>query len=1173
VPGTPYTRVATGEQALLYASEPAAGAARAYLLLSRPRADKAPDTLGFAAAWAYPGAYLYAEAPLTATPDALAAAVWQAAPSVNARGVAWVGDVATGRLAFPLLRVTWTSEGKGQVAGRPDVVVPFGNVEVYLPAQAVVAVTDGGLTITDDGILLQRSDGTGQGPLAPDDGTVLLSASPDTAGRLVFGASWDTYSLYALFREDPYATTAPRGPELRYTWDDKGTRTQLRYPVLPPAEAGGKGDVTLDLDATLDPLAATDGVRTRLLLRAGQDLSALATAYATTVAGTKVTLTPVAAGDDRAGIWFGRSPDVNGKPQVHLAPLGPFALGVPGGSGRLMCGLSGLEYLTVADGDVLDLVPGGAAYAPGFGSAPARSADDGPPPVLDPMFTTSWVAYRPRGTAAAYFAQPGASVSFGAGVVPAQRSGTMDLPAAVASRVRPVPGAGTVAFPLVPYGGRALPADVPQPKWEVAAAFERAVLSGVRGTCLRQSPALATLAETKTADPVFADASGEPLAGGRTATPQGLLVVLNDGKTKTGNAIGPAGTWRQVLLGRSGSRYLAVNADPATGTVDPDLASALLREQLFLVVSDWSRFPLDRTPPAVDRTLTVADFEVEFVPDTGAQDRAATIMVFKYATARPLRDLVDSPDAWAASEYFVGDATAVANAREALRAAIKVADETAGHPGDPFVYFRETVAGSPAWTGLVTFGAPINGNGMPADLQMLFAGIDGRLSAHHMGIEVNRIEPADGQPDIEESSLFGVVHYPPVSAAPKPPVPAAPPVTALVAAGDDPPPRPAFGFAVQQLDVAIRNSRVTDFHARVGVTINELFGRDTTLDPPAPSNTISIAGAYQSHGTVGTVTFESAEAAALAFNPDGADVRVLDRYTVTGASLVPVSSVKNDKGGTDVASRITLGGSLAFAADPFPGIKGVDLFSYGAAHGARVDGLPLANLALGVTFSLDKAGVRVGDARIVPDLSGVTASDDRNAVRDGSLAKLLPLTVSGFVQAPDGLDPTKVGGLPVHVLQLEPAPDRAASYTTGKPTYAVQLKLPLGSLGALSDVHASLDAYLVLAWGPSQFEPDQDGAALYVQLPQLSAGAFGFNLQGLLKTTFGDANLMLVGPPHVASPTYVLLFNNVALSVLGFTFPPQVITDFVVFADPRPQQAKSSALGWSLAATQVGGKS
>ena len=86
-----------------------------------------------------------------------------------------------------------------------------------------------------------------------------------------------------------------------------------------------------------------------------------------------------------------------------------------------------------------------------------------------------------------------------------------------------------------------------------------------------------------------------------------------------------------------------------------------------------------------------------------------------------------------------------------------------------------------------------------------------------------------------------------------------------------------------------------------------------------------------------------------------------------------------------------------------------------------------------------------------------------------------------------------------------------------------------------------------------------------MQLPQVTAGAFGFNLQGLLKTTFSAANLGLVKTKN--GPADVLMFNNVALSVFGITLPPKVLADFILFADANDPGGGN--LGWSLAATQT----
>ena len=1110
-----------------------------YFLLLAPSGatpGEPPATLTLEQTWARPGAYVFATDAITAAPDDLAAALGLVPAYDTTRAVAWVPGGATLAPAA-LVPITWSSTSSPTVSA--DTTVDFGNIQLLLPGnqQTTVKLADPNLlSFTGSGIQFQRG-GMGVPFVGPEGGTLRVGLDTSAPGRLEFGASPDAFSFYTLFRDNLFDESNPRGGELRYFHGSAANGfSQLVYPVLPEADSGGGGDPTLPLDVDLDPLAPFDGTRTRFRLRVGQVPAGLTASYAHTIAGTPVALTALAtAADDRAGFHLGQRPPLATETPGtygYLAPLGPFAVAPPDGAARLMCGTTGLEYIAAATEDVIEFVPSQPAFAPGFEAKESAAA------VLDDTFTTAWAAYRPGGDspARAYFGQPPASANHGTGVVPAQASGSMTLPAAVASLVRVLPTAPSAPFPLALYGAVFDAREGDAPAGADLLAFERSVLTTVRGEQLRLQPHLVrSVAEPPATppDPVFADAGGTPLAGGRTTTPQGFLVELNDGN-KPG---GPAGTWKSAVLAVSGNRHLSFDADAKTGTVDPWLATTLVREQLFLVLNDWSRDPM------VNRLLEVAGFNFQIAPP---EPDPETILVFKFATSQSLTDLIATTGAWAQSDVFVDD---VDKTQATLKAALKVAEDARHQPYDPFVYFRDTIASQSGWTGLIAFNGPIDGNGMPPDLQMLFAGIDGELRAHHFGVEVNRIEPdANKQPAIAESSLFGVIHYPTTG----------------------PPPTPSttadFDFKVEELNVAIRNSAVTDFHAKVGVTANRLFGRPVTLTPASdPPNTVVLTGQYQRHGTVGTVTFGAPPSGAFDFGTTVAakPVRVLDTLTVSGASLVPLASEPVKAGGTKLHSRVTLSGRLAFLANPFPGIEGLDLYSYGTGPGT---GVGMSGIALTVNSELDAHGQHVPDSTTIDlDLSGVVVADDPAARRADGLVSKLPLTLTSFLSDPKGLDPSKLGGLPLNVVELTGPGGRV----TSKPQYALQFRLPLGSLGALSDAHVSLDASLVLGWGPSTFTPDDDGAGVFVQLPAVSAGAFGFNLQGLLKTTFGDANLMRVTGVK-DGPVYVVLFNNVALSLMGLKFPPQVITDFILFAGPAT--SGSSGIGWNLAATQVADK-
>jgi hypothetical protein len=128
----------------------------------------------------------------------------------------------------------------------------------------------------------------------------------------------------------------------------------------------------------------------------------------------------------------------------------------------------------------------------------------------------------------------------------------------------------------------------------------------------------------------------------------------------------------------------------------------------------------------------------------------------------------------------------------------------------------------------------------------------------------------------------------------------------------------------------------------------------------------------------------------------------------------------------------------------------------------------------------------------------------------------------------------------------------------------------LGSLGALSGVHAGITATLTIAWGPAPSVPDNDAAAVFIELPSLSAGYQGFDLQGFVKTKFEDANLLQV-ETEPGQSVYAMSFDNVQLSVLGFGLPPGVLVDFFLFSgnqkDPATKVDDASSIGWLLSAT------
>jgi hypothetical protein len=718
-----------------------------------------------------------------------------------------------------------------------------------------------------------------------------------------------------------------------------------------------------------------------------------------------------------------------------------------------------------------------------------------------------------------------------------------------------------IQFPIVPYGGvYASWNNQSSPNQSVpvqtVTAFESQILTSSRHTNFPANdygplflPPRASTELVLAAHGLFADM--EPPAMPTTHTPQGILVRLNQG----GSPGTVANTWNALLLAVSPdvtspapNASLTIAGPSGSDTVDPVLSNVLMKNQLFLVISNPQHLG------SFASEIAVGGFNFQLNVGHVSVGEGTTLLIFKFNSTASLAELAAEPKLWSDPADFVQDVPA---AQAVILDAIKVAKSHADSSGNPFGYFNQ-IAQDPAWTGILALNCDINGNGMPLDFQMLLGGIKGQLQAHHFGIEMNRVATNSPGSGLSQSSLFGVIYY-------RNPTEFA-----------SPPAQPTdLDYEVETLTVVFANSVITLFAVQVGLTINKLFGRDTLLlsppSSPPPHNTLVISGQYQKQGEIGTVSFNSDEPFAFDIPTPNDVTRVIREVRINQASLVPVSSTVGSPG-TLVKASFNMGGEIFFSEDPFPNADKLDLFSYGTA-GTNGTGISFTGLTADISFVLDAAGEMVASTKTVTaNLTGFTLNPAAQSIRPNSLLNALPLQFSRFVYAPNGITQTQTGTSPVHVLQLEgggssgsPAIPAQSPYATTKPQFALEYDLPLGSLGSLSDGVAIM-AKLLLAWGPSQVVPDNDGAAVLVQLPSLSAGLFGFTLQGILKTTFGDANLLKVDLDS-GETVYAILFNNIKLSVFGFSFPPGVVTDFTLFAGAQDSDAprNTSNIGWFLA--------
>jgi hypothetical protein len=881
--------------------------------------------------------------------------------------------------------------------------------------------------------------------------------------------------------------------------------------------------------------------------------------YFCSTTGDPVTLRPLDPGaaepDAMAGGFAFSNEVVGAANSLYLSPCGLWEVAEAAPLQRLMAGVFGSEFLLLRPGDRLLF----RANQPGTAVSSGADAAGGGVETLGGPGTTSWVSVQPRASPSpAYFGQASASSFFGSADRPPFPPA---LDVQLASFSSP-----SALFPLVPYGGVYRPTPVDRhthypPPFEgspqTLLQFEAAVLGNTRHeilTATSRGPVL--LPEGAVAPDPRLD---------RATTSQGLLLDL-----------GADGTITRLTLAQSpaypGVQPLSLSFEAAAGDVlPPSLGNVLTRDQAFLVIST---LPSDMGGAKFNNRLDLAGFNLLF--DVGKAGGA--ILVFKFNTRASLKTLAAEPSAWADADIFNADAGAASKRLVQLIAdaqtlgAAEEAPQTADEPPsndhvDSFATFN-ALAGEEDWTGVLAFDIQIDGNGMPPGLQILLGGIQGDLRAHHVGVQANRIEAgAKGQPSLTlvDSALFGVIHY-------QAPINEAPPASYP-------------DYQVEHLRIAWSNSKVVQSDVTIGVTFANLFGRPIWMRPapaqaafdPAPANTLQIAGASQTVDGIDTVTFSSDTPFIFDLQPPDKPsnaVRVLQRVEIDRANLVPLrSSQTAPTAPTNVTLHLLMDGQLFFTQYPFPGAAGkIDLFSYGSKSG---EGMAFTGLAVEIAFALDPV-----QGSMVTNSKSVTLREDlltpvpkATALRPDSFLGCFPAQVSAFIGAPGGLPSAVPDAQPIHILQLEPPPARgdaagaAPPSTTVAPIWALEYDIHLGSLGALSDDHAGLAAKLFIGWGPSGSVPDDDAAGMLMVLPHLAGGVAGFSLQGLLKTTFDDGNLLRVSLE--GGPVYVITFANVHLSFMGFDFPPRTMADFTIFAGAPGTDRKASNLAWFLAARQT----
>lgn len=911
----------------------------------------------------------------------------------------------------------------------------------------------------------------------------------------------------------------------------------------------------------IDPLRPSDPERTSLAFHpwAGTDTppplpSGYATAY-----GHGVALRPLPG----ARLVFGFAPFFVGETEnggYYLVPDGGFGIDhirpTAGGIDRVVCGVSGLEYLGIPAGGgcALTFVPGQPAYAP-LGSA--TTGQD----ALTGHGTTAWVSVEsPAAGSVRYYSQPEDAPLFA--VPPAGREltdGVLDL---LDFFELPAVDVGGTPFPMAPFHGLAI--------GEVAAAvaIEQLALAPRRRAALLSTPepaARATRTETVCVTPqglgvgVAADDfdwtwlgighTGEPAPRPdlRFTTVTGpfreamqtnnLFLVLGNaaefhrfgsvGYLLTDHALDVIGTLPGDPV--PADELAAVRAAMAGRTYDTrDQFLAALREAWEPITPDQEGIFLRY---AGQLTPVVEGWRFQLSPDSWGP---TTYLVVKFVLGRSVADLVADVSTWAWPQA----ASATGDAADAQAAIAGVIDDarnaTQQAPASPYADFL-SVVDDPNWTGVLALDVEVPLDQLPDELQVLAAGIDAEeFSAHHVGMSVTPYRVAGGQLTFERSSMFGLIDY-------------SNPEDQYFDTDI------AYAFRVLQLTVGIRNSVVTRFTSQAELLVNRLFGAPTRLLPTDHGNNVILEGAYQRQqlpdGTAHDTYVFSMPSENL-FNLDGA---ALSSVELLAMQLVTAKAADPATGTATVDGVFQLSGNLRFYEPP-----DFDPFCWGPTQEGEDDSyLRFGNLAIRMSFQLgDPANTTVFTLQ-----DGDLSFDQANSVpRPGSLVTGFPLRLSGLVATADPvLTPGAAPQTPADLGYVSiTAPIQQS--TLSQPWYGLDYTIDLGTLGALAGGEA-LAIHLLVAWSREEGAVDPP-VYLGVKLPGADdVLGVSLPLQGVVQMGFKGIELLVDGQSG-RERSYTIRMRDFALRLLGLAFPPGH-NDVILFGNP--DQSGSSKVGWYLA--------
>ncbi len=291
-----------------------------------------------------------------------------------------------------------------------------------------------------------------------------------------------------------------------------------------------------------------------------------------------------------------------------------------------------------------------------------------------------------------------------------------------------------------------------------------------------------------------------------------------------------------------------------------------------------------------------------------------------------------------------------------------------------------------------------------------------------------------------------------------------------------------------------------------------------------------------------------------------------NRFRLAGAAIDEVEVTRaqfvTDPVGPPVDGRRAVTGRfLLWTVVRFRYRPEFDILSFGATPGTMPEvesgptGLSVDNLQVTLSFELPDDGPVTGK-RFAFLADRLSLDLGRSGHRQHSLYEKFPLALKGFGPIQTGAQAER-GFLPV--TTPEPTAELGAE------AYALTFDLNLGSVGALAG-GVGLVVRVRAAWSPGG-----EGLFVGLKLPGSGGGAKRLTIQGIITIGFEEIRFIVhqLGDEAGADPEaerpvgYLLKLRNLTLKVLVLTLPTSGTTEVLLFGDPRDDiERKERLLGW-----------